>query len=69
DRCPKCWETWDFKWDNPACSHCDAELGENCKILLDNDVCPNCEKGKVSLDNPQCDQCAHEANTRFIEWG
>jgi len=69
DRCPKCWQVWDFKWKNPSCSHCDTTLGENCKILLDTDVCPFCEKGKVNMAKPRCNKCGHEIDPKTVVWG
>jgi len=69
DRCPKCWNAWDFKWQDHACSHCDATLGENCKILLDTDVCPHCEKGTVSMSKPVCDKCGFQIDPAFVVWG
>ena len=69
DRCPICWEDWDFKWKNPACSHCGATLGQNCKILLDTDVCPFCEEGKVTVTNPRCDKCGYAIDPRTVVWG
>jgi len=69
DRCPKCWDAWDFKINNRHCPHCDATLGDNCKILLDTDICPQCENGKVSLAQPKCDQCGFEINPSLVAWG
>jgi hypothetical protein len=69
DRCPKCWESWDFKLNNRSCSHCDATLGGNCKILLDTDICPHCEKGHVSMTQPKCDQCGFEIEPSVVVWG
>jgi hypothetical protein len=69
DRCPKCWEVWDFKWLNPTCPHCDATLGANVRILLDSDTCPFCEKGKVTMTAPTCDKCGHEVDPRRVVWG
>jgi len=69
DRCPKCWHVWDFKWKNPACSHCGTRLGENCKILLDSEVCPFCEEGKVTVTRPCCDKCGHEIDSKIVVWG
>lgn len=69
DRCPKCWDTWAFKFENRGCPHCDATLGGNCKILLDSDVCPHCEKGKVSMAEPTCEQCGFEADPSIVVWG
>jgi hypothetical protein len=48
DRCPNCWEVWDFKLQNPVCQHCGTTLGDTCKLLLDTDKCPWCEEGKVN---------------------
>jgi hypothetical protein len=69
DRCPKCWGEWACKLQNRCCSHCDATLGGNCKILLDTDICPHCEKGKVSLAHPKCEHCGFEAVPADIVWG
>jgi hypothetical protein len=69
DRCPKCWNAWDFKLNNRNCSHCDATLGGNCKILLDTDICPHCEKGNVSMMQPKCDQCGFEVEPSIVVWG
>lgn len=69
DRCPVCWKDWDFKWKNPSCSHCGTTLGENCKILLDSDLCPFCEEGKVSMAQPRCVKCGHEIDPKTVVWG
>jgi hypothetical protein len=49
DFCPECWGEWDFEENHRAYPRCGAEKGKHVKILLDSDVCPNCEKGKVAL--------------------
>jgi hypothetical protein len=69
DRCPNCWQVWDFKWNNPSCSHCGAALGPTCKILLDADVCPNCETGKVTAAEPCCSNCGFEIDPNKVVWG
>ena len=69
DRCPRCWDEWGFKFENPVCEHCGTTLGQDCKVLLDSDVCPNCERGKVSMTNPTCDQCGTKVDLDFVAWG
>ncbi len=69
DYCPKCWKPWDFKIRNRSCEHCGATLGENVKILLDTDVCPSCEEGKVSMTTPTCDKCGFEVDLKLAVWG
>ncbi len=69
DHCPKCWEVWDFKVESRTCPHCGTMLGPDCKILLDSDVCPHCEEGKVSMANPICDRCGHEVDLSIAAWG
>jgi len=69
DRCPKCWEVWDFKLQNPECGSCDAEMGKNCKLLLDSDVCPRCEEGKITASQPECSKCGFEVDPSFVTWG
>jgi len=69
DRCPQCWEGWDFKFDHPSCSHCGATLGRDVKLLLDTDVCPFCEDGKVSMSDPICSKCGHQVDPDTVVWG
>ena len=69
DRCPKCWNDWDFKTNNRSCPHCDTTLGGNCKILLDTDTCPHCENGKMSMSHPKCEQCGFEVDPSLVVWG
>jgi hypothetical protein len=69
DRCPKCWGAWDFKWDSHRCPHRDAELGRNCKVLLDSDVCPLCEEGSVSVREPECSECGFVVDPALVVWG
>jgi hypothetical protein len=69
DQCPKCWGDWDFKWTHRSCSHCDAALGKNCKILLDSDICPHCEEGKVTAREPQCERCGFAVDLSCVAWG
>lgn len=69
DRCPKCWQEWDFKFQNPTCPHCGIALGENCKVLLDSDECPHCQEGKVTLARPRCDRCGFVVDPNTVTWG
>lgn len=69
DHCPKCLEIWDFKFENRTCQHCGTTLGKDCKVLLDSDVCPNCEKGSVSMNNPVCDKCGYQVDLSLVVWG
>lgn len=69
DICPKCYREWDFKFENPHCLHCDSELGVNCWALLDSDVCPSCENGKISAASPKCESCGYAVNPKFVRWG
>lgn len=69
DYCPNCWSEWDFKIDNPECPGCGYVLGEDVKILLDTDVCPHCEDGKVTMSKPVCDNCGFKVSSDIVEWG
>ena len=69
DRCPKCWGQWDFKWEHRRCPTCDAELGQTCKVLLDSDECPHCEKGKVTASKPRCAKCGFAVDPSLVAWG
>lgn len=69
DRCPRCWGSWDFKWENRHCPHCAAELGKNCKVLLDSDVCPHCEEGRVTATRPKCTKCGFVVESSLVVWG
>jgi ribosomal protein L37E len=69
DRCPRCWEDWDFKLLHPECSHCGISLGKEVKLLLDTDVCPYCEEGKVSISKPHCKKCGYVVDPSQVTWG
>ena len=69
DYCPKCWELWDFKFQHRTCQHCGTTLGQSCKVLLDSDVCPSCEKGSVSMTKPVCDKCGYQVDLSLVAWG
>lgn len=69
DYCPNCWGEWDFKLLHPTCPSCDYTMGKEVKLLLDTDVCPSCEKGKVSRSNPQCERCGIVLDSNMINWG
>ena len=68
DRCPRCYGVWDFKFKNPSCSECAAELGRDVKVLLDTDVCPYCEEGHISMSAPECDRCGHQVDPAVVVW-
>jgi hypothetical protein len=69
DRCPRCYGLWDFKFQNHSCPQCDATLGEAVKVLLDTDVCPHCEEGKVSMSSPVCRKCGFRVDPTQVVWG
>jgi hypothetical protein len=69
DRCPHCWQTWDFKLQNSSCSHCGTTMGKNCKLLLDSDACPWCHEGKVTVAMPRCDKCGYEVDCQKVVCG
>lgn len=76
DRCPYCWGLWDFKIGHPdaskgktSCSDCGYVIGEQVKLLLDNDVCPHCEEDKLTMANPNCKRCGLHIDPKFVAWG
>jgi hypothetical protein len=69
DRCPRCYGLWDFKFNNPSCSGCGATLGQEVKLLLDTDVCPFCEEGKVSMTDSACAKCGQRIDPDLVVWG
>ena len=44
-------------------------FGEDIKLLLDTDVCPHCEEGKVTMNSPVCNRCGYEVDPKKIVWG
>jgi hypothetical protein len=44
-------------------------MGREVKLLLDNDVCPFCEEGKVSLTIPACAKCGQRIDPGIVVWG
>lgn len=69
DQCPNCWSLWDVKMKHRTCSGCGLSLGREVKILLDSDVCPNCEEGKVTLQEPACTKCDFVVDGDVVTWG
>ncbi len=69
DRCPQCWQPWDFRLEASRCDHCDLELGDDCRVLVDNDECPWCNDGKVTASSPRCSRCGTEMDRRKVAWG
>jgi hypothetical protein len=69
DRCPKCYGLWHFKLNHPSCSECGATMGREVKLLLDTDVCPFCEEGKVSMTIPACARCGQRIDPSVVVWG
>ena len=69
DYCPVCWGTWDFKDSHPQCPNCGVALGKEVRFLLDSDICPHCEKGRVTADSPICEQCGYEVDLDRVAWG
>jgi hypothetical protein len=69
DHGPRCWEQWDFKFENRTCPHCGTTLGQDCKVLLDSDVCPHCDEGSVSMTKPVCDKCGYKVDMNLVAWG
>jgi hypothetical protein len=69
DRCPHCWQIWDFKLQNPTCPHCSITMGDTCKLLLDTDECPWCNDGKVTVAEPRCNNCGYEVDRHMVVWG
>jgi Zn-finger nucleic acid-binding protein len=69
DHCPKCYGVWDFKFKNLSCSECGATMGRQVKLLLDHDLCPFCEEGRVSLTAPVCNKCGQQIDPGVVVWG
>jgi hypothetical protein len=69
DHCPNCWGVWDFKFKNETCPNCTFSLGKEVKLLLDENICPNCEQGKVTRTNPVCTKCKYEIDLSKVVWG
>ncbi len=69
DHCPNCWGDWGFKFKNKVCPDCGYELGKEVKVLLDSDICPNCEEGKITIQKPECDKCGFVADKTLVHWG
>lgn len=66
--CPHCWSAWIMKFDQPVCPTCRYEMGKQIMQLLDNNLCPFCEQGEISLANPKCQKCENEVNPAFVAW-
>ena len=69
DRCPGCWAIWDLKTESRRCECCGLEMGVDCKILIDSDICPSCEEGRVTVASPVCDRCGYRVDLSLVSWG
>jgi hypothetical protein len=69
DYCPHCWAEWSFKLKNPTCPTCGYRLGKQVKLLIDDDICPWCEEGTVSISNPVCTDCGYGIERDKVIWG
>jgi hypothetical protein len=67
--CPHCWGQWMFKFKHNQCGSCGYELGKQVKYLLDDDVCPMCQTGNVTIENPVCADCGYEVEVAKVVWG
>jgi hypothetical protein len=38
-------------------------------MLLDSDVCPFCEEGKVTARKPRCTNCGFQVDGSLVAWG
>jgi predicted Zn-ribbon and HTH transcriptional regulator len=69
DYCPNCWAEWSFKLKNPTCPTCSYELGKQVRLLIDDDICPWCQEGTVSISNPSCTGCGYKVEIDKVVWG
>jgi hypothetical protein len=67
--CPHCWGEWQFKFKHTTCPECSYELGKQVKYFLDDDTCPYCQEGTVTINNPVCDSCEEEVDPQKVVWG
>lgn len=67
--CPHCWGDWGFKFKNTTCNSCGYELGKQVKYLLDDDTCPHCQDGTVTISNPVCNKCGYKVEKDKVVWG
>jgi hypothetical protein len=67
--CPMCYEEWPFKENKEACPNCSTTLGKELKFLIDNDICPHCNEGKVTRTSLVCDQCDFAVDPDLTTWG
>jgi hypothetical protein len=44
-------------------------MGREVKFLLDTDVCPFCEEGRVSMTDSICGKCGHRIDPDQVVWG
>jgi ribosomal protein L32 len=67
--CPNCWGEWQFKFKHTTCQECGYELGKQVKYLLDDDTCPYCLEGEVTINNPVCEHCGEKVDPQKVVWG
>jgi Zn-finger nucleic acid-binding protein len=69
DNCPSCWGVWESKLTETTCPTCGITMGNEIKLVLDTDVCPFCENGNVTRNNPKCPECGFVVDGKKVYWG
>ncbi len=69
DHCPACWGPWALKTEHPECPGCGVHMGRDVKLLLDDDKCPHCKHGSITLAEPTCPDCDFSIDPAFVAWG
>lgn len=67
--CPACWAIWDEKERHTQCLGCGVVFGREVKLLLDSDLCPQCEGAEVTCANPRCEHCGFTIDPQHVVWG
>ena len=68
DVCPNCWAPWSDKMSRLRCPHCFVEMGKEVRVVVEKGLCPNCEQGKVSPDDPVCPGCNRRIDPSCVVW-
>lgn len=69
DQCPNCWAPWKEKMRSRRCLYCKMEMGKDLKQLIDNGLCPHCEKGRITFEQPTCGECGNTVDPYIVSWG
>lgn len=68
NQCPDCWQPWNFQQEHSVCQACGLQVGQSCLLVIEHELCPHCQEGQVTEDEPWCGECGYEVDDTRTIW-